>query len=272
MDKINEYYNIAIDNIVLYTPKIILALIILWGGFKIIKKVTDLTKIGLERAGFTNNITPFVISLVNINLKIGLLFIIATLLGADLTGLIAILAAAGFAIGMALQGSLGNFASGILVLAFKPYKTDDWIEISDEFGKVEEIGIFNTKIITRDNNTLVIPNSRVTESILTNFSDKGTRRVEVYVPIPYSESFPRVKKMILDVLLEIPEIKNDPQPIIEIDNFNTHSVILAVRPYAEPDKYWTAARKTKEGIKKSFHKNNIKIAYVEGFDLGEIGE
>ena len=272
MEKIYEYLNIAVDKIVFFAPKFILAAIIGWIGIKIIKKITNLVKLGLEKSGFSNNFAPFIISVTDIILKISLIFIIASILGADLTGFIAILAAAGFAIGMALQGSLGNFASGILVLSFKPYKTDDWIKINDNFGQVEEIGIFNTKIITRDSNTLIVPNSIVTDSILTNYSLIGTRRVEVLIPIPYSESFPRVKKLINEALDEIPDVLKDPKPVVEIDNYDTHSVIIAVRPYAHPDHYWRAVRDTKAVIKKVFHENNIQIAYVEGYQLGDIGE
>ncbi len=137
---------------------------------------------------------------------------------------------------------------------------------------MEEIGIFNTKIITTEDNTLIIPNSKITDSVLTNFSDKGTRRLAVFVPIPYDESFPKTKKLILNVLLDIPEILDKPKPIVEIENFDTHNVIVAVRPYANPNNYWVAVRKTRAIIKKVFHENNIKIAYVEGFEMGEIGE
>jgi len=272
MDKLQEYLDLALDKIVFYTPKLFLALIIAWIGFKLIKRITKLTKEGLHKSNFDKNTEPFIISIVNFVMKIGLVFFVASILGADLTGLIAVLAAAGFAIGMALQGSLGNFASGILILAFKPYKTEDWIEINNNFGKVEEIGIFNTKIITTEDNTLIIPNSKITDSILTNFSDKGTRRLAIFVPIPYDESFPKTKKLILNALLDIPEILDKPKPIVEIENFDTHNVIVAVRPYVNPNNYWIAVRKTRAIIKKVFHENNIKIAYVEGFEMGEIGE
>ena len=111
----------------------------------------------------------------------------------------------------------------------------------------------------------------VTESIITNYSLIGTRR-EVLIPIPYSERFPRVKKLINEVLFEIPDVLEDSKPVIEIDNYDTHNVMIAVRPYAHPDHYWKVARDTKAVIKRVFHENNIKIAYVEGFEMREIGE
>ena len=181
MDKLYEFLNIAIEKIIFFVPKLVLAGIIIWIGLKIISKITEMVRALLEKADFSPTVSPFIVSVLNVLLKIGLLFIVAAIIGADLTGFIAILAAAGFAIGMALQGSLGNFASGILVLSFKPYKVNDWIKIEDNFGRVDEIGIFNTKIITRDFNTLIVPNSKVTDSILTNYSEIGTRRVDFIV-------------------------------------------------------------------------------------------
>ncbi|MGB5263511.1 MAG: mechanosensitive ion channel family protein [Lutimonas sp.] len=272
MDKLYEFLNIAIEKIIFFVPKLVLAGIIIWIGLKIIAKITEMLRSLLEKADFSPTISPFIVSVLNVLLKIGLLFIVAAIIGADLTGFIAILAAAGFAIGMALQGSLGNFASGILVLSFKPYKVNDWIKIEDNFGRVDEIGIFNTKIITRDFNTLIVPNSKVTDSILTNYSEIGTRRVAVTIPVPYTESFPRVKALLMEAILEIPTVLKDPEPIIEIENFDTHNVMIAIRPYAEPDNYWETVRETYATVKRVFHENDIKIAYVEGYQLGEIAE
>lgn len=272
MDKIYTFIDAAIEKILFFVPKLVLAGIVVWLGLKIVKKITELARNLLTRAEFSPTIAPFLISVLNVLLKISLLFIVASIIGADLTGFIAILAAAGFAIGMALQGSLGNFASGILVLSFKPYKVNDWIKIEDNFGRVDEIGIFNTKMITKDHNMLIIPNSKVTDSILTNYSEIGTRRVAVNIPIPYDESFPRVKNLLLEAISNLPSVLKDPQPVIEIENFDSHSVMLAVRPYALPDLYWAAVQETHETIKKVFHNNNIKFAYDGGVELGEIGE
>ena len=272
MDKIYQYLEIATDQVVFYIPRILFAILVLWTGLKIIKKISGLTKKGLEKTGFADNIAPFIISLVDILLKIALFMGIAGILGANLTGLVAILAAAGFAVGMALQGSLGNFASGILILVLKPYVKGDWVKIDDYYGKVQEIGIFNTKIISADENTLIIPNSHITESTITNYSDIGTSRIAVFMPTPYTESFPKIKKLIGEALKEIPEVLKEPEPVIEIENFDTHNVIIAVRPYVAPENYWAGLRETRAVIKRVYHENGIKIAYVEGYQLGDIAE
>jgi len=224
------------------------------------------------RTGFSATLRPFISSTANVLLKGTVLFIIASVIGADLTGLVAILAAAGFAIGMALQGSLGNFASGILILTLKPYKVGDWIQLDDKFGKVEEIGIFSTDVLTPGNKILIIPNSMVTESVVTNFSEKGRIRLELIVTMPYAESFPKVKQIIMDALLELPKVLKDPIPDIGIENFDSHSVQLLVRPYVLPADYWEVTFESNKAIKSAFSAHNIKVAYSEGVEMGAIGE
>lgn len=272
MDKINEYLQIGIDKVVFFLPKIILAGIILWIGFKVVKKIIQLLGLALERTGFSETLRPFIKSTVGVLLKGAVLFAIASVIGADLTGLVAILAAAGFAIGMALQGSLGNFASGILILTLKPYKVGDWIQLDDKFGRVEEIGIFSTNVLTPGNKILIIPNSKITDSVVTNYSERGKIRLELEVTMPYDESFPKVRQIIIDALLELPKVVKDPVPDVGIQNFDSHSVQLLVRPYVEPDDYWDVVFQSNKAIKSAFNANNIKVAYSEGVEMGNIGE
>lgn len=272
MDKINEYLQIAIDKVVFFLPKIVLAGVILWLGFKVAKKLVQLLNLALEKSGFSETLRPFIGSTATVLLKGAVLFGIASIIGADLTGLFAILAAAGFAIGMALQGSLGNFASGILILSLKPYKIGDWIKLDDKFGRVEEIGIFSTDVLTPGNKILIIPNSMVTESVVTNYSEKGKIRLELSVTMPYDESFPKVKKVIIDALLELPKVLKDPLPDVGIENFDSHNVQLLVRPYVMPNDYWEVTFQANMAIKAAFNSNNIKVAYSEGVEMGSIGE
>ncbi len=272
MDKINEYLQIAIDKVVFFLPKIVLAGVILWIGFKLVKKIVQLLNLALQKSGFSETLRPFIGSTATVLLKGAVLFAIASVIGADLTGLFAILAAAGFAIGMALQGSLGNFASGILILTLKPYKIGDWIQLDDKFGRVEEIGIFSTDVLTPGNKILIIPNSMITESVVTNFSEKGMIRLELLITMPYDESFPRVKSVITDALLELPKVLKDPLPDIGIQTFDSHSITLLVRPYVVPDDYWSVIFEANRAMKKAFNSNNIKVAYSEGVEMGAIGE
>jgi len=271
LEKLNEYLQLAMDKAVFFLPRIVAAGLILWLGFKLVKKLVRLIEIALEKAGFSETLRPFISSVTSVVLKGVVLFIIATVIGADLTGLVAILAAAGFAIGMALQGSLGNFASGILILTLKPYKVGDWIQLEDKFGKVEEIGIFSTDVLTPGNKILVIPNAKITDSVVANFSKKERIRLELKVTMPYEESFPRVKKIIEDALVNVPGVLKDPAPDIGIHTFESHSIELMVRPYVNPEEYWAVTFESYKAIKSALSSNNVKVAYSEGVELGPIG-
>ncbi len=270
--KLQEYFDIATDKVVYFMPKVFLALLIFWIGFTVIKKLRGFVDKGLAKVGITTNLRPFMCSIIDVVLKIFLFMLVANIVGADLTGLIAILAATGFAIGMALQGSLGNFASGVLILSLKPYKVGDWVNIEDKFGKVEEIGIFNTVVITPGCKTLIVPNSKITDSVVTNFSNKGVVRLEAKISMSYEESYPKVEKIIKDTLLTLPILLQDPKPNIGIVNFDSHNIEIAVRPYVLPDDFWEATFITNAAIKKAFSKNNVKVAYAEGVEIGPIGD
>ncbi len=272
MDKITEYLEIAQEKIIFFAPKILLAVAILWIGFKVIKKLIKLFELALEKGGMSANIRPFLMSIVSVSLKVLLLIIVAGIVGIELTIFATIIAASVFAIGMSLQGSLGNFASGLIVLSLKPYKVGDWIQIEDKFGKVEEIGVFNTIIISPGNKTLIIPNSKITDDVVTNYSEKGMIRLEIAVTMPYEESFPKIKNIIRESLSTISLILDDPKPEIGIENFDSHNVQIAVRPYTKPDDYWEVIFAAHQNIKKAFSENNIKVAYSEGVEFGTIGD
>lgn len=270
-DSIQKYLEMAQDAVVTYLPKVALGLLILWLGFKIIRRLTRITVKSLERVGISENLIPFIRSLMSITLKVLLLFVVAGILGVDLSAFIGILAAAGFAIGLALQGSLSNFAAGILILVFRPYRIDDWIEVDDKFGKVEEIQIFNTIIVTPGRKTLIIPNGQVVEGIVTNYSRKGCIRLELNVTMPYEESFPRVADILHKVLRTTPKVLDDPEPEVGIETYDSHSIILAVRPYVNPDDYWEVTFDVHRRIKEAFSENDIRVAYSEGVEIGPIG-
>lgn len=271
-NKLQYYLDIALDQAVFIIPRLLLGFFILWLGFKLIKKLSKLIKKALIKFGVTDTLRPFITSIINVGLKIFLIMLVANIVGADITGLIAILAATGFAVGMALQGSLGNFASGVLILSLRPYKTGDWVSIDEKFGKVIEIGIFNTNIITPGHNLLIVPNSKVTDNVVTNFSNKGVFRLELYVTIPYDESYPKVEQIIKSTISTIPILLKEPSPEIGISKFDSHNVEIAIRPYVLPDDFWQGTFEFNAAIKKAFHSNDIQVAYSEGVEMGAIGE
>lgn len=255
-----------------YLPKLALAGLVLWIGFKVANRLAKGLGIAMEKAGLSENLTPFLASLTAIFMKVLIVFSAAGLIGVELASFLAVLAAAGFAIGLALQGSLANFAAGIIILLFKPYKVTDWIEVDDKFGKVEEIQIFNTIMVTPGRKTLIIPNGQVVDNIVTNYSRKGYIRMELNVTMPYSESFPRVEAIIMKELKAIPKVLKDPAPEVGIEAYDSHNLIVAVRPYVEPDDFWEVTFEVYRQIKAAFHEHNISVAYSEGVEMGKIGD
>ncbi len=272
MDKLQSFYDQVVNISLDLLPKIGLAILVLVIGLWIIKRLTNWVTKLLSKSNFSQEITSFLISLTSISLKVLLLFSIAGIAGVDMTAFIAVLAAAGFAVGLALQGSLGNFAAGIIILVFRPYRIGDWIEIQEKFGKVEEIQIFNTHIQTPGRKVLIVPNGEIISSIVTNYSKKGFIRMELEATMPYNEDFPKIKEIIIGELLKIDLVLKDPAPEVGIDSFDSHNIILSIRPYVRPDHYWEVRFSVYAMIKAAFHQHQIKVAYSEGVEMGEIGQ
>ncbi len=271
-DQLSGYLEKIINFAVEFAPKLAGAILIVLVGFWLVKKLAFVTRLSLEKANFSKEVTPFLISFLNISLKVIVLLAAAGIVGIETTSIVGILAAAGFAVGLALQGSLGNFAAGILVLVLRPYKVGDMVEVNGRFGKVEEIHVFNTVLSTPGLKTLIVPNGKVVDDTIINFSEKGAIRLELNVTMPYEESFPKVKSIIMETLQSIPLVLKEPAPEVGIENFDTHNIQLTVRPYVHPDDYWKGIFEVHREVKAAFNRNGIKMAYSEGVELGTIGE
>ena len=269
---IERYMTMLTDWAVVFAPKMLIAIGILYIGFKVAKRVEKLIDKAFEKAKVEPDIADFLSSILSILLKLVIVMFAASVLGIKVTALLGVLAAAGFAVGLALQGFLGNFASGLTIIFFKPYKVGDWVQISDMFGKVKSIKIFNTTLTTPGDKTLTIPNGHVTDNIITNMSTEGKIRMELTVTMPYEESFPKVRDVIIKALSECTQVLNEPEPLVGIESYESHSIIIAVKPYINPDDYWDATFEVYSKIKEAFKRNNIRVAYSEGVELGPIGE
>ena len=268
----SKYIDLAQDWLITTAPLFLAGLAILIIGWWLSGKMLRLMEAGLNRAKVSRDLIPFLLSLAGVGLKLFVILAAAGVMGWEMGALVGILAAMGFAVGFALQGSLSNFAAGVIILFFKPYQIDDWVEIDGSFGKVESIHIFNTIIVTPGHKTHIIPNGKVVEGTITNFSKKGIIRLELALNMPYSESFPRIKKIIQDALKEVPNVLTDPEPEIGIETFDSHFIQLTVRPYTHPDHFWDVTFAGHEAIKKAFSDNGVKMAYSEGVEMGEIGD
>ncbi len=272
MDNVENYLEHAVDWLITFAPKLMLSIGILLIGFWLANRLRKIFRTSLEKTKVSREIITFLGSILDIGMKFVVLLVAAGTLGFEVSSLIGVLAAIGFAIGLALQGFLGNFASGITIVFFKPYKVGDWVEIAEKFGKVSSIQIFNTTIITPGQKTLIIPNGKATDETITNFSTQGHIRLELKVSMPYEESFPKVKEVILNALKDCPYILQNMELTVGIQEYESHNIILAVRPLIEPDNYWEATFEVHQRIKRAFHEHNIRMAYSEGIELGLIGE
>jgi len=262
----------AIEYLMDYGPRILGAILMVWIGLKIIAKVEKLIIAGFEKAGIDFAVIPFLTSMIIMVAKIFLFLTAAGLVGFESSSLVAVLAAAGFAIGMALQGSLANFASGVLILIFKPYKVGDLVDLGDDHGYVDEIQILNTMITTLDNKRVIIPNSIPISGAITNYSIKPNLRVDLSVYMPYAEEFDKIEKLLLHAVSTIPNVLTDPKPFAGIDEFDSHSIKLAVWIYCRPENYWQVYFEGNRKIKEALGKAGVKVAYSEGVELGDIGK
>lgn len=184
-------------------------------------------------------------------------------LGIETTSLIAVLGAAGLAVGLALQGSLSNFAAGILIILFHPFRVGDWIEAAGVSGFVEEIQIFTTSLRTLNNRTVVVPNSKLTDDNIVNYSTKGVLRVDLVIGVAYEENLAKVKQLTQEVLAQHPLVLADPQPMVGVLELADSSVNLAVRPWTKTEHYWAVYFGIQEAVKTKFDEAGVTIPFPQ---------
>lgn len=181
--------------------------------------------------------------------------------GVQTTSLVALLASAGLAVGLALQGSLSNFASGVMILGFRPFILGDVVEIGGKSGTVEDIGLFMTRLITANNETVLVPNSSVTGGIIANYTALGVRRVVVEVGVAYGEDVRHVQQVLREVTEGLESCLKDPAPSVVLDNFGPSSLNFHVRAYAKTDTFWSMVGELKMRIYEALNKNEIDIPF-----------
>jgi small conductance mechanosensitive channel len=249
--------------IALYGLKVIAAVAILIGGRIASGFIRSILKRILMKSKVEQTLITFIINL-TYTLLIAF-FIIAALgkLGVQTTSFIAIIGAAGLAVGLALQGSLSNFAAGVLMIIFKPFKVGDFIEGAGSTGVVEGIGIFTTELKTPDNKLVIIPNSKITGDNIVNYSAKDTRRVDIIAGVSYSDDLGKVKNVIKKILEEESRILKDPAPVIAVLELAESSVNFVVRPWVKTENYWDVFFSLQEKIKIRFDEEGITIPFPQ---------
>lgn len=262
MDKLFNLETLG-ETLTSYIPKIAGAILTLVIGLWIISWVTNIVTKTMAKRGIDDTIRPFLASLVNVGLKILLLLSVAGIFGVETTSFVAIFGAMAFAIGMALQGSLGHFASGVMILIFKPYKVGDLVEISDKIGIVKEIQVFNTIIMTPDNKKIIIPNGVVTSGVITNISGQGEIRVDMTFGIGYTDNIDAAKKIFQEVAKSCPQVIKEKPVDIFVSELADSSVNFVVRPWANSVHYWDVYFYMHENIKKQLDAANIGIPFPQ---------
>ena len=249
--------------VITYGIQILTALVIFVVGRWIAKAITGVLRKTLTRANADDMLVGFLG-----NIAYGLLLtfvIIAALsqLGIETTSLAAILAAAGLAVGLALQGSLSNFAAGVMIVIFRPFRKGDYIEAAGTAGSVDDINIFTTTLKTPDNKTVIIPNSGVTGGNITNYSAEPKRRVDLVFGIGYNDDLKKAKKVLESIVTSDERVLKDPAPLVAVDELADSSVNFIVRPWVNTADYWGVYWDMTEKVKETFDEEGISIPFPQ---------
>lgn len=244
-----------------YGLKIIGAIVIWIVGSWLIKKILKASRKMMTKSSYEESLQKFLINLLNWSLKILLIITLLGTLGVPTTSFAAVIAAAGLAIGMALQGSLGNFAGGVLIMIFKPFKIGDLIEAQGEIGVVKQIEIFTTKLTGLSNKEIIIPNGALSNGNIINYTTEGTRRVDLVFGVDYDSDIKKTKDVLMSVLKSHPKVIETPEPTVNVMELADSSVNFAVRPWCKSEDYWAVYFEVTENAKEALDAAGIEIPY-----------
>lgn len=265
VSRLTQYVQDSIPSLISFGLQVIMALIVFFVGRLVIKWIRKIVRRSFERSGADKGVEQFVDSLLKYGLYALLIFTLISGLGFDTTSVAALVASSGVAIGLALQGSLSNFAGGVLILLLKPFAVGDYI-IEDTNGKegtVKEIQIFYTKLTTIDNKTIVIPNGMLTNNSITNASAKDERQLDLRVGISYDADIKKVKSVIENVLVKDASIIKNEQILVFVDELADSAVVLGIRAWVKNEEYWDTRWRMLEEIKLALDENEIEIPYPQ---------
>ena len=259
-----KIFDTGIELVMTKGPKILLAIFILIIGMWLINKSVKAVGKLMKKRNVDSSLLGFFKSMISIVLKILLAISVLSMLGIATTSFIALLGAAGLAIGMALSGTLQNFAGGVMILIFKPFKVGDFISTQGYEGEVVEIQIFHTVLNTLEHKTVIIANAPVSSGTLVNYTKKPYRRVDITFGIGYGDDIDKARKVIMNVIKEEPKILNEPEsPFVQIVELGSSSVDFTVRVWALNEHYWDVFFYLNEYVKKAFDKNGVSIPFPQ---------
>ncbi len=263
MENMNIYVEKGIEMIMEYGPKLLLAIITLIIGLMVIKAFAKGISRTMAKSNTDESLRRFLTSLARVGLKVLLFISVASMVGIQMTSFIAILGAAGLAVGLALQGSLANFAGGVLILLFRPYKIGDFIDAAGHMGTVRDIQIFNTILKTPDNKTIIIPNGVLSNGSITNFSTEPTRRVDMVFGIGYGDDIKKTKDLLSSIVNSDERVLKDPEPLVVVSSLGDSSVNFTVRVWCNSGDYWGLFFDMQEKVKLEFDNAGISIPFPQ---------
>ncbi len=259
----DKYIDQAGELIVSYAPKVLLAIVVLIVGLWIIKAIVNALVKLMQKRNVDSSLVPFLKGMTGIILKVMLLISVISLLGVETTAFVAVLGAAGLAVGLALSGTLQNFAGGVVILVIKPFRAGDFIDAQSYMGTVHEIQIFNTILKTTDNRTVYIPNGGLATGAIVNFSTEPTRRVDMSFGIGYSDDIDKAKEILMRLLTEDERVLKDPEPSVSVAQLADSSVNFNVRPWVNAGDYWGVYLDMQEKVKKTFDAEGVSIPFPQ---------
>jgi small conductance mechanosensitive channel len=263
MEQINFYMNKASDLVTTYGLKLVGAIIALLLGLWLIKVIVRSIRKALDKGKMDDSLKPFITSLISWTLKILLFISVLGMVGIQMTSFIAIIGAAGLAVGMALSGTLQNFAGGVMILLFKPFKVGDFISAQGYSGTVKTIQIFNTILNTPDKQTIIIPNGGLATGSVTNYSTEPQRRVDWTFGIGYGDDVDKAREVLMKFINEDSRILKDPEPFIAVAELGDSSVNLTTRAWVNSADYWGVFFDMNEKVYKTFAKEGLNIPYPQ---------
>jgi len=255
----NDYSPMMVE----YGTKLLIALVVLILGLWIAKIITNAVRKSMMKSKMDDSLVPFLSSLIGTTLKILVVISALGMLGVEMTSFIALLGAAGLAIGMALSGTLQNFAGGVMILVFKPYKIGDFIDAQGYMGVVKEIQIFNTILNTPDNKIVIIPNGGLSTSSLTNYSKMDTRRVDWTFGIAYGDNVDNAEKALTKLITADSRILKDPEPFIAVSALADSSVNIVVRVWVKSEDYWGVFFDMNKSVYTSFGGEGLNFPFPQ---------
>ena len=242
---------------------IALAILTIVFGLMMIKWLTKNLEKYLARLKIDNTLNPFIVSVSNAALKVLLVISVIRVLGIDTSSLVAVIAAAGFAVGLAFQGSLSNFSGGVLLLTLRPFRVGDYVEASGHHGTVQAIQILYTELITIDNKVIYIPNGSLSNTSIINYTEKETRRVDLKFSVGYEEDFRKVITLLKEILNNHPLILKDPEPFVRMSEHGASAIVFTVRVWSNTNDYWTVYFDIMETVRQRFDEENISIPFPQ---------